>query len=451
METAGGSDPVGPPRKRIKPDEPDSEETAVGDGLKSLPDCILQDTNNWCTKTFGALLDNPSTHDVTFKTSDGSSVSAHRAIVAAGSPVFHAMLYGNMAESSQKEIELSSVDSKALSTLLTFVYTGTVKIDSLYIEDVLQASHYFNIASLERHIVDFVTDSLNNANIVDIVLFAKRINIPQLFDKCLSFMFDHADSITRDISFTHLSSEIVHIFCKSSDLRIKELVLFVAVFRWYKHQDIIPVTVAKEIFQEIRYPLISESDLVNIVRPLKIADPVLYTAALEYHLVPDKYRGPLSQITSRKPVIQNIKYINVNEQNMTVSHNGSSSIIITKTHQEGFLSWNGLCAILVYPTEQQPVHFRIVLQKVDTSSRIYLVTRSYLRRPPRFQVDAVTGGIRMSGLCVQQKIDGEISVRGNIINTTINGTTETSVPKGNLTYFCIHMEHQDDKLQFLFT
>ena len=33
-------------------------------------------------------------------------MSAHRVIVAAGSPVFHAMLYVNMKESSQNEIEL---------------------------------------------------------------------------------------------------------------------------------------------------------------------------------------------------------------------------------------------------------------------------------------------------------------------------------------------------------
>ena len=60
----------------------------------------------WCSNTFSSLLQDTSTHDVTFKTSDGGSVSAHRVIVAASSPVFHAMLYGNMKESNQKEIEL---------------------------------------------------------------------------------------------------------------------------------------------------------------------------------------------------------------------------------------------------------------------------------------------------------------------------------------------------------
>ena len=53
--------------------------------------CTIEESG-WCPKIFGPLIEDPSTHDVTFKTSDGGSVSAHRAIVAAGSPVFHDML-----------------------------------------------------------------------------------------------------------------------------------------------------------------------------------------------------------------------------------------------------------------------------------------------------------------------------------------------------------------------
>ena len=90
---------------------------------------ILQDSN-WCFTTLSSLLDDPSTHDVTFKTSNGGSVSAHRAIVAAGSPVFHTMLYGNMKERNEKEIKLPSVDTETLKVLLSFLYTGKIEVDS---------------------------------------------------------------------------------------------------------------------------------------------------------------------------------------------------------------------------------------------------------------------------------------------------------------------------------
>ena len=47
-------------------------------------------------------------------------MSGHRAIVTAGSPVFHAMLYGNMKESNEKEVPLPSVDTETFKALLSF-------------------------------------------------------------------------------------------------------------------------------------------------------------------------------------------------------------------------------------------------------------------------------------------------------------------------------------------
>ena len=57
-------------------------------------------------------------------------MGAHRLIVSAGSPVFRAMLYGNLRESSQKEIDLPTINTAALNKLLTFLYTGKVEVDS---------------------------------------------------------------------------------------------------------------------------------------------------------------------------------------------------------------------------------------------------------------------------------------------------------------------------------
>jgi len=106
----------------------------------------LQDTSNWCSKTFGALLEDFSTHDVVFKTSDGGSVGAHRPIVAAGSPVLRAMLHG---KSSQKEIELPTTDTATLNKLLTYLYTGKVDVNSECIIKLLDAAHHFDISSME--------------------------------------------------------------------------------------------------------------------------------------------------------------------------------------------------------------------------------------------------------------------------------------------------------------
>jgi len=94
-----------------------------------MQDVSLQDAN-WCVNTFGALLEDPSTHDVVFITSDGGSVSAHWAIIAAGSPMFYVMLYSNMVENNEKEIIVPTVDSVTLRGIFLFIYTGKVDISS---------------------------------------------------------------------------------------------------------------------------------------------------------------------------------------------------------------------------------------------------------------------------------------------------------------------------------
>ena len=172
-------------------------------------------------------------------------VTAHRAIVAAGSPVFRAMLYGKMRESSQKEIDLPTTNTETLKNLLVFLYTGKVNVDSKYIVQILDAAHYFNIATLETILVDFVKNSLEVINIFFFVSIATFKKFDHLLEHCLEFMYDHADEVAHNENFKKISSEIILFFCKTSNLNIEELDLFLAVVEWYKHQDQVPETVLR--------------------------------------------------------------------------------------------------------------------------------------------------------------------------------------------------------------
>jgi len=67
---------------------------------------------------FGILKD-PSTHNVMLVTSDGGSVSGHKAILAASSPVLCAMFSDNVHTSGKMEILLPLVDAETFFSLVS--------------------------------------------------------------------------------------------------------------------------------------------------------------------------------------------------------------------------------------------------------------------------------------------------------------------------------------------
>ena len=240
---------------------------------------------------------------MTFKTSDGGSVSAHRVIVAAGSRVFHAMLYVNMKESSQKEIELPNIDSSTLKMLFRFFYTGHVKASVASCLKLLQAADYFNVSELETVCIDIIEKLLSMDNCHHITAFAVKHEFKSLLTACISFMEEWASFLVYcDFDVDHdepFPLPAIVAFLKSSNLEVFELDLFLGIVEWYELQkDMLNSDDIKSLFKLIRYPLIQKKDLVEKVHPTNMADPVLYKAALEYHET-NKFDGPEEQITVR--------------------------------------------------------------------------------------------------------------------------------------------------------
>ena len=408
---------------------------------------VLHDSN-WSAKTFGALLEDPSTHDVTFKTSDGGSVSAHRVIVAAGSPVFHAMLYGNMKEGSEKEISLPTVDTKTYSNLLKFIYTGTVEVESESFESLLDAAQFFNIASLEVKVAEFIADSLDIKSFFPIVTIACNRKFDQLLGQCLIFMYSNASVITKDPRFNTLSHDVILEFCKSSELNIEEINLFLAVNQWYQtNKGELPNAIVENIFQQIRYPLISKADLYEKVRPTKMADISLYTAALEYHLFPGKFDGLSSQVVKREASYDHVQtesaFTNLTPKTITLTETPNGTVL-TKT---GKSAWNGLCVAKVEPTEQQPVHFKLHMESCMTYSGIRLSVQSCSL--DSFVINCPVG-MNVDTLTTEQENDGSISVSGNIITTTIGGGVSTSHKRNYPIYLCVYMFHTNCAIRISF-
>ena len=235
-----------------------------------------------------SLQNDPTTHDVTFKTADGGSLGAHRAIIAASSPVFRAMLYGKTKESKESEVYLSSINTDMLKMIFAFIYNGVVQTNSEECLGLLQAAHYFNMATLETKCGEILISTSDiNRNFSSVVTFAVEQQLESLFKQCFEFMESNADKVIHSSEFNILPLRMMLDFVKSSNLEVRKIDLFLAVAKWLEHQENeISADDKKQVLQSVRYPLIDLYDLLMKVRPLKLADQNLYTAALEYNNLP---------------------------------------------------------------------------------------------------------------------------------------------------------------------
>lgn len=75
---------------------------------------------------------------------DNEVFPAHRCVLAAASQYFTSMFEEyHFAESRDKEVELHSINPKALRSILNAIYTGTLKLDTDIMYSVLSGADHF--------------------------------------------------------------------------------------------------------------------------------------------------------------------------------------------------------------------------------------------------------------------------------------------------------------------
>jgi hypothetical protein len=84
-------------------------------------------------------------------------------VVAARSDVFNGLLYNGMKESYEKQIVFPEINSTGMEIILEYVYTGSVKEESLTkynIIDAFYAEDYFQLQGLQDFIIKTVENTL---------------------------------------------------------------------------------------------------------------------------------------------------------------------------------------------------------------------------------------------------------------------------------------------------
>jgi speckle-type POZ protein len=145
---------------------------------------------------FGELLWSQKGADVTFHVS-GESVSAHRSVLAARSPVFMAQLYGHTKEASASApcVEVKDMEAEVFRAMLRFIYTDTApELErggwhaTAMAQHLLEAADRYGLERLKRMCQEKVSTDISVGNVATTLALAEQHGCAKLKANCIEFI-----------------------------------------------------------------------------------------------------------------------------------------------------------------------------------------------------------------------------------------------------------------------
>jgi len=149
----------------------------------------------------------PHFADVEFKLTDGTTVPAHKIILAARCDYFKTIFDSSFKESSQQMIKMLEIPQNTFAELLRYIYTNLTCIDPDQVVDVLLAADRFLIEDLKVRIEKDLEKERAIETIADLLLISDQASSPRLKKSCIEFIVQDFDSFRKSEGFKRLQQD----------------------------------------------------------------------------------------------------------------------------------------------------------------------------------------------------------------------------------------------------
>ncbi|KAK6024933.1 f5/8 type C domain protein [Ostertagia ostertagi] len=249
---------------------------------------------------------------------EGEKFPAHKVLLAARSEYFRqelscacvknslievccrAMLYGGMKESDEGEIVLEETNvlcvSHSFEVSILFHQETIVVVDMMYIYtaklnlleykeeqvmDILGLAHKYGFVKLQNAIAEYLKAILNNKNLCTIFNISQLYFLNDLTEYCLVFADQNASEVLTTQGFLQLSINAVTQLIARDSFCASEIDIFCAIREWVKARPEMQAAAVEMLMKCLRLSLISQRDLLNIVRPSGLFAPDTILDAIE--------------------------------------------------------------------------------------------------------------------------------------------------------------------------
>nr|XP_006004592.1 PREDICTED: BTB/POZ domain-containing protein 9 [Latimeria chalumnae] len=173
-----------------------------------------------------------------------------------------------MRESQPKaEIPLQDTTAEAFTMLLRYIYTGRATLRDEKEEvllDFLSLAHKYGFPELEDSTSEYLCTILTVQNVSMIYDVASLYSLPRLTTTCSMFMDRNAPEVLASEGFLSLSKAALLTVVTRDSFAASEKDIFQALIAWCRHHA---DEKHAEIMHAVRLPLMSLTELLNVVRP----------------------------------------------------------------------------------------------------------------------------------------------------------------------------------------
>nr|XP_048281400.1 speckle-type POZ protein-like [Myodes glareolus] len=190
----------------------------------AIPRCTLVDD-------LGELWENPRFTDCCLVVA-GQEFQAHKAILAARSPVFRAMFKNDVEESKKNRIEIQDLEPQVFKIMMGFIYTGKAPDLHSMADAVLAAADKYGLERLKVMCERALCRDLSVENAAHTLFVADLHSVVQLKTQALDFITAHASKVCETSgwktvvdSSPHLLAEVygslasAHRLCREPPLK----------------------------------------------------------------------------------------------------------------------------------------------------------------------------------------------------------------------------------------
>ena len=169
---------------------------------------------------------------------DSLKIPANRFVLSCCSIVFEKMFKSQMKERYDKTVNISAVDGESVESLIDFMYSGKLIIDSKNVLRLLAASDYLQMEEVKVFCAEFLHDILAPSTYFTVLGAANLYRLDSLQNQIYQLISSNFHEIVQAEDFRSMSeTDIQSCISKLDRAQVKETSVYQTIVTWTKQDE----------------------------------------------------------------------------------------------------------------------------------------------------------------------------------------------------------------------